>query len=219
MKTQTQPNPDTEPEPVASSENGRHTLDPANWIQNYRDYLQRFALQRVSDFGAVEDLVQDTFLSAWNARNGFRGDCSERTWLTGVLRNKIVDHYRRNARRPLLLESDLEAGRDTDDSRASTPWIESRPDESDTFQPDRVTDRAEFMRLLDQAVTRLPGTMGHAFRMREMQGRSTDEITRKLKITKGNLWVLIHRAKQHLQRQLGAAWLGLDLGSPPPAAA
>ncbi|MCB1092851.1 MAG: sigma-70 family RNA polymerase sigma factor [Verrucomicrobiae bacterium] len=187
----------------------RLDLDPVRWVAEYRDYLIRFALQRVNDHGLAEDLVQETFLSAWNARNSFRGDCSERTWLTGVLRNKIVDHWRRSARRPMVLASDFdEAFEDT----PSTPWLENRANERDTFDPDVAVERAEMLELLDRAVDRLPGSMGEAFRMREMQGRSTDEITRALNISKGNLWVLIHRAKQMLKDQLQGAWLGNDMG-------
>lgn len=188
----------------------KHSLNPSNWNREYREYLIRFALQRISDHGLAEDLVQETFLSAWNARKSFRGDCAERTWLTGVLRNKIIDHYRRNARRPMMLAGDFEAQRE--DEGPATPWLENRANERDTFDPDTATQRAEMMTLLDEAVNRLPESMGKAYRMREIQGRSTEEITRALNITKGNLWVLIHRAKQALKEQLHGAWSGTDLG-------
>ncbi len=194
----------------ANARSPKHSLDPANWDREYRDYLIRFALQRVSDHGLAEDLVQETFLSAWNARKSFRGDCAERTWLTGVLRNKIIDHYRRNARRPMMLAGDFEAQRE--EEGPATPWLENRANERDTFDPDTATQRAEMMTLLDEAVNRLPESMGKAYRMREIQGRSTEEITRALNITKGNLWVLIHRAKQSLKEQLHGAWIGNDLG-------
>lgn len=192
----------------ASSTAPRHTLDPANWDAQYRAYLIRFALQRVSDYGMAEDLVQETFLSAWNARKSFRGDCAERTWLTGVLRNKVIDHYRRNARRPMVLAGDFEVLGGEDGPEI--PWLENRANELDTFNPDAATQRAEMMVLLDEAVNRLPESMGQAYRMREMQGRSTEEITRVLNISKGNLWVLIHRAKQALKEQLHGVWLGTD---------
>ncbi|MCB1230021.1 MAG: sigma-70 family RNA polymerase sigma factor [Verrucomicrobiae bacterium] len=194
----------------SKSRSPKHSLNPANWDREYREYLIRFALQRISDHGLAEDLVQETFLSAWNARKSFRGDCAERTWLTGVLRNKIIDHYRRNARRPMMLAGDFES--DRNEEGPSTPWLENRANERDTFDPDTATQRAEMMTLLDEAVNRLPDSMGQAYRMREIQGRSTEEITRALNITKGNLWVLIHRAKQSLKEQLQGAWLGTGAG-------
>jgi RNA polymerase sigma-70 factor (ECF subfamily) len=187
----------------------KHELVPTNWATEYREYLIRFALQRVSDYGTAEDLVQETFLSAWNARHNFRGDCTERTWLTGVLRNKIIDQYRRNARRPMILAGDFEAERM--DEGPATPWLENRANDRDIFDPDKAAERAEIMVLLDEAVDKLPESMGTAYRMREIQGRSTEEITRVLNISKGNLWVLIHRAKQALKDQLKGVWGGADI--------
>ncbi len=184
----------------------KHALNPLLWSELYREYLIGFALKKVSDYGSAEDLVQETFLSAWNARERFRGECNERTWLTGVLRNKIIDLYRKNGRRPSVLMSDLEY---TDmGERESTPWIDRQADKRSINHPQAATERSEFMRDLETAVTSLPETMGTAFRMREMQGYSTEEITRKLNISRSNLWVLIHRAKQALSDQLSSNWLG-----------
>ncbi len=185
----------------------KHTLDPSRWIDQYHEYLVRFALQRVSDYGTAEDLVQDTFLAAWNGRKNFRGDCTERTWLTGVLRNKVIDHYRKTGRRPSVLTTDLDGAFNDEEGTTST-WLDRRADERTDLQPVAAAERHEFMDDLDEAVSHLPEAMGKAFRMREMQGFSTEEIIREMGISKGNLWVLIHRAKQALSEELGSTWLG-----------
>lgn len=185
-----------------------HTLNPDLWNVGHRDALLRFALQRVKDYGAAEDLVQETFLSAWHGRHHFRGDCSERTWLTGILRNKVIDHYRRNSRRPAVLATDLETHESQGEGKLS--WIDRQPDLQDRYLPGAATERREFMTDLECAINRLPAKMGEAFRMRELQGRSTEEITRELKISKANLWVLIHRAKQTLGESLADQWADLD---------
>jgi RNA polymerase sigma-70 factor (ECF subfamily) len=182
------------------------TLDPENWNLAYREYLVRFALQRVSDHGIAEDLVQDTFLSGWSARERFRGECNERTWLTGILRNKIIDHYRRTGRRPSVLTTDL----DRPDEDGNSTWLDRQADEGSRFRPAAVTERHEFLRDLDEAVDNLPEKMGRAFRMREIDGFTTDEITRELSISRANLWVLIHRAKQSLGEKLNSRWAGID---------
>ena len=184
-----------------------HELNPDSWNVAYRDYLIRFALQRISDYGIAEDLVQDTFLSGWNARARFRGDCTEKTWLTGILRNKIIDHYRRTGRRPSVLTSDLDgAGEESD----GFSWIEQQADEKGSVRPETVTETHEFLQDLEDAVTKLPEKMGRAFTMREVQGYSTEEITNELDISKANLWVLIHRAKQSLSESLDQNWSGID---------
>jgi RNA polymerase sigma-70 factor (TIGR02943 family) len=183
-----------------------HTLDPNLWNTEYREYLIRFALQRVSDYGTAEDLVQDTFLSAWSGRRHFRGDCSERTWLTGILRNKIIDQYRKTGRRPSILTTDLDG---STDSGEVFSWIDQQPDNRAANRPGAETEKNEFMEELELAVSRLPGKMSLAFRMREMQGRSTEEIVKELNISKANLWVLIHRAKQTLSEDLSSNWDGV----------
>jgi len=188
--------------------NDQHTLNPDLWNVEHRDALIRFALQRVKDYGTAEDLVQETFLSAWHGRSHFRGDCSERTWLTGILRNKVIDHYRRTARRPAILATDLDSP-ETDGSGIIS-WMDRQPDLKDRYLPGAATERHEFMSDLEQAIDRLPAKMADAFRMREIQGRSTEEITRELKISKANLWVLIHRAKQSLGESLSHQWSDVD---------
>jgi RNA polymerase sigma-70 factor (ECF subfamily) len=185
-----------------------HILNPNLWNVSYREYLIRFALMRVSDYGTAEDLVQDAFLSGWNGRSRFRGDCSERTWLTGILRNKIIDHYRKTGRRPSILATDLENAFPGGSETRS--WIDEQPDDRPTHRPGAETERKEFMEELELAVSRLPEKMGEAFRMREMLGYSTEEITRELKISKANLWVLIHRAKQILSTELSENWDGVE---------
>ena len=186
----------------------QHTLDPENWNMEHRTYLIQFALPRVSDYGTAEDLVQDVFLSAWNARNRFCGDCTERTWLTGILRNKIIDLYRRNGRRPSVLTTDLDAS--VHDGDGTFSWLDQQPDHRTANQPEAQTERHEFLEELETAVTALPDKMGQAFRMREIEGFSTGELTNELKISKSNLWVLIHRAKQSLNEQLKPNWDGID---------
>ena len=182
-----------------------HQLNPDKWIHEYRDYLVNYARQKVSDHGIAEDLAQETFLSAWSARLRFRGHCTEKTWLVGILRNKIIDHYRRTARRPMLNETDLQLPAWDDDGKVGN-WLEQHAIAGDRFDPVKNTERFEFMKQLDAGIERLPDLSGQAFRMREIQGLSTDEITSALNITKSNLWVLIHRAKSGLQQHFSGSW-------------
>ena len=189
---------------AADRKSGGHSLDPSRWPEQYGEYLVNYARAKVSDHALAEDLVQDTFLAAWKGRKRFRGDCTERTWLTGVLRNKIIDQYRSAARRPTVREADVAISADHMDG--GDGWIDSQATESPAADPVAITEQREFLTVLEQALARLPELAGRAFRMREIQGYSTEEITRVLNITRGNLWVLIHRAKTALRSQLDLAW-------------
>lgn len=87
--------------PLLTYLSSRMTLStpvPAQWPDRYGDELYRFALSRVSAAEVAEELVQETFLSALNGLATFRAEASERTWLFVILRRKIIDHYRRQAR-------------------------------------------------------------------------------------------------------------------------
>jgi RNA polymerase sigma factor (sigma-70 family) len=107
-----------------------------------------------------------------------------------------------------VLATDLETHESQGEGKLS--WIDRQPDLQDHYLPGAATERREFMTDLECAINRLPAKMGEAFRMRELQGRSTEEITRELKISKANLWVLIHRAKQTLGESLADQWADLD---------
>src|SRR5262245_48628437 len=83
MKT----NPDSKP-----------LLDPTYWLEHHGDYLYRYALTRVRERSVAEDLLQETLLAAMGGFQEHEGRSSERTWLVGIMRHKIVDHFRRLAR-------------------------------------------------------------------------------------------------------------------------
>ncbi len=68
--------------------------NPQSWLEKHGDYLFRYALIRVSQRDIAEDLVQETFLAALKSYATFDGNSSIRTWLTGILRHKIMDHFR-----------------------------------------------------------------------------------------------------------------------------
>ncbi len=72
--------------------------DPETWMDLYGDFLYRFAMFRVRDSTAAEDLVQETFLAALGAYKNFNGHSTLRTWLTAILKNKSVDHIRKKAK-------------------------------------------------------------------------------------------------------------------------
>jgi RNA polymerase sigma-70 factor (ECF subfamily) len=99
--------------------------DPARWVDQHGDALFRFALLRVRDADLAADLVQETFLSALKGLDGFHGRSSIRTWMTGILKHKIIDYYRRN--RSEVLESDLgPTGSEMEHAESLLPsWNES----------------------------------------------------------------------------------------------
>ena len=86
--------------------------DPHTWVDLHGDFLFRFALSRLRDPESAEEAVQETFLAALKSRDRFEGRSSERTWLAGILKYKIVDLIRRSSREKSL------SGEDMDDAPA-----------------------------------------------------------------------------------------------------
>ena len=74
------------------------TLDPSQWVDQYGNYLYNFALGRLRNHQDSQNVVQETFLAALNAAKNYSGKSSERTWLTGILKHKIIDHMRKKYR-------------------------------------------------------------------------------------------------------------------------
>src|SRR5450631_1917132 len=72
-------------------------LQPEGWVRKYADILYNYAIVRINDSGAAEDIVQETFLSAWRARESYLGDASEKNWLYAICKNKIIDYHRRKS--------------------------------------------------------------------------------------------------------------------------
>src|SRR6266487_6087957 len=72
--------------------------DPERWVEEHGDYLFKYALVRLRDTAKAEDLVQDTFLAALKGGKSFAGRSAEKTWLIGIMKNKIADHFRKASR-------------------------------------------------------------------------------------------------------------------------
>ena len=72
--------------------------DPERWVEEHGDCLYRYALLRVRRPEIAEDLVQETFVVAVKTSGNFRGESSERSWLCGILKNKICDYFRKLGR-------------------------------------------------------------------------------------------------------------------------
>ena len=78
-------------------------LNYNGWVDNYTDILFSFAFYKTGNREEAEDLVQDTFLSAYKSRETYNGSASEKTWLMAILKNKIIDFYRKPAGSTSLL--------------------------------------------------------------------------------------------------------------------
>lgn len=194
--------------PPAGADRGAQLAgDPRSWVDEHGDALFRYALSRLGDRDTAEDLVQETFLAALEARKRFRGASAPRTWLTSVLRHKLVDHLRRAGRQqivgdPEVFESGLEQAFD-----ARGRWVQ-RPGRWAPAAPAGELERREFQSALQACTEGLTGRAGEAFALRVLCELSADDVCKVLEVKPTNLWVLLHRARSRLRTCLERTWFG-----------
>jgi RNA polymerase sigma-70 factor (ECF subfamily) len=183
-------------------------LDPGKWLDDHGDYLYRYALVRVRDAAVAEDLVQDTFLAAIRACETHAGRSSERTWLAGILKHKVVDHFRRLARttQSQLTPESEEINYFEEAGPWSGHWREDLAPISWFGDVGQCSESREFWETFDLCLSQLPEQMSIAFTLREIDGLSSTEICEILNITPNNLWVLLHRSRSKLRHLLETNW-------------
>jgi RNA polymerase sigma-70 factor (ECF subfamily) len=184
--------------------------DPEPWLDRHGDYLYGYAMVRVRDAAVAEDLVQETLLAALQGYERFGGRSSERTWLVGILKHKVIDHFRRTSRESTVSAVDEEAFEHREMFRDEGGWVghwkASEAPIEWTNTPATELERAEFWSVLETCLTPLPQRIASAFTLREVDGMSTDEICDVLGVTTNNLWVMLHRARAHLRACIERKW-------------
>ncbi len=177
------------------------SLDSSMLIDRHADYLFRFAMQRVHDKSLAEDLVQETFLAALESAGGFAGNATARTWLTGILKHKIVDQYRRSAK---FVSNDDDATED-EFFDSSGHWTSEASPSAWNQTPEQMLENRELGKLLSSCISRLPSHLASVFSLREIEGLSGSEICDLLGLTPSNYWVMLHRARLLLRKEFDSA--------------
>jgi RNA polymerase sigma-70 factor (ECF subfamily) len=166
----------------------------------------RVARLQLRDHALAEDVVQDALTAAIAAQAGFSGKSSVKTWLTGILKHKIVDAIRRKQREPLAASTLLDEG-DLEDFdglfRPNGAWDEAPADWGD---PEAALNRRQFFDMMDFCLEKLPPNTARVFMMREVLELESGEICKELQITANNLWVILYRARMSLRECLELNW-------------
>ena len=136
-----------------------------------------------------------------------RGKAQAKTWTFAILKNKIVDHIRQRVREPTLNVYDDEIPDDAFDALFDERrhWKPSeRP--ASWGDPEQSLEDAQFWRVFDACLERLPSNTARVFMMREFLGFETDEICKELALSASNCWVILHRARMALRLCLESQW-------------
>ena len=174
-------------------------------MDTYGDYLYSFALYRIQDDETAQDLVQDTLLGALKSKKNFKGQSSEKTWLTSILKYKIIDFIRKKYREPHLESFDLESTTLDDHFDAMGKW-KTGPVKW-ASDPEQLLEQKSFLDVVKECLLELPKKQARVLASRELEGETTQTICKVFNISTTNCWVILHRARSLMRKCIEINWL------------
>lgn len=152
-------------------------------VNRHKASLYRFIRAYVGSADDAYDLLQQTFLSAWRAMNGFDPDRSMQTWLHAIARNKCRDHDRRTRLLRVLTIADWGLATRVPDARPT---------------PEEAWINAQGLRALDQAIAALAPALKEPLLLTALDKLSQAEAGRQLGISVKAVETRVRRARQKL---------------------
>lgn len=177
-----------------------------DWLNAHGDYLYRFALGRLRDPHLAEDVVQETFLAAI-ASKSYAGQSAPRTWLTGILKHKIIDLVRKQSREQSVEDVEQIAFDDPgmDEFFDNSGHWSDAPQDWDI--PDNALEQKQFLAILQNCMDKLPKKLANLFLLRDVHEDDNEQICKELEISPTNAWVMLYRARMGLRKCLEINWL------------
>lgn len=178
------------------------------WVRQYTKELYAWALVKTSNPTLSEDLVQETFLAAAENMERFEGKSQPKTWLFGILKNKIADYYRKGASRPSPQNVPADELADFFDAKGRwkqiakpNPWEEN---------PENLLDDPTFVHILDVCLNALPALMRACLHLTYLQGKKGPEICQEIEISTTYYWKIMSRARIRLRDCLEKRWFNTN---------
>jgi RNA polymerase sigma-70 factor (ECF subfamily) len=182
-------------------------------LAEHRAYLMRFARLQLRNEAWAEDAVSETLLAALSKPQAFGNRSQLKTWLVGILKYKVLDTFRQNARLVSLDAGDDSDGEEELDAllfksdghfaQAPTNW----------GNPEQDLSSRQFFSVLEACTEKMPPALGRVFLMREWLELSSEEICKELNLSATNLYVQLHRARLRLRECLELNWFNQQAGT------
>lgn len=177
---------------------------PEQWLDEHGDALFAFALARIHEPSAAEDLVQETLLAGFEAHADFHGEASTRTWLISILKNKLIDRIRK-LRREAPLDPHVV---DEDEWQAKFDhtghWVVAP---SSWRDPSTVLENDALGAALMHCIAGLPEHLRTLIVLRDIDGIESEELIDILNISSANnLWVMLSRGREKLRTCMDKTW-------------
>ena len=177
------------PAPVAASPVSAMDTLCSSEVFSHREYLVRFARRKLHDPALAEDVVHDVFEAVLGGRASFAGRSAMRSWLVGILKNKLVDLIRDRARYQSV-------GFDLDgDDEGEQGWHAMV---CPCAQPDAVAEQRERLAIVMARIAQLPDGLRDVMERRILNEETTEQVCEGLGISQDSLFVRLHRARKRL---------------------
>jgi RNA polymerase sigma-70 factor (ECF subfamily) len=161
-------------------------------MQRYRQSVYNLVYRMIEDPQEAEDIVQETFIKAFNALSTFNEEFAFSTWLFKIATNHCIDTLRKKKLRTFSLDSPIR----TKEGDVSRDYAD------ESYSPERSTISSEHTHIILEAVDDLPEKYRTVINMRHREDRSYEEISELLKIPIGTVKARIFRARELLKKIL-----------------
>lgn len=186
--------------------NHKHILQPEQWVESYGDYLYNYTYFRINNKEICEDLIQETFISALKAKDSFRGESAELTWLMAILKRKVIDFFRKQYTVKEKSVSDYSSPF-REDGMFEGHWLESKVPKEWNMDADSSLNNEEFTRILEYCLSLLPPKWRSVFMLKFMEELNSDEVCKEVGCSSSNFWVIMHRTRLKLRECMESNWL------------
>ncbi len=188
-------------EPLATQ---KTALQPEKWVDEYADYLFRYAYSRLRDANAAEDVVQETLLAGVRYAEQFSGRGAERAWLLGILKRKVIDYVRVRNKHAASSGYEDETDPTAQLFDAAGNWKSSAfkwsPAPNDNIEMQELWD------VVKSCLKNLPKGQADVFVLSVMEDMDSADICKQLEISASNYWVRMHRARLSLANCVSERW-------------
>lgn len=156
-------------------------------FHRYRDRLVHFITRKTGDPDRAQDLVQEAFIRV--TRHLHRFDTSKKfsTWVYTIASNLSKNELRNRSRSPLVLFQKLTSNWDDEDRPLQFEDVSMRPDD--------LYRKRHLRQLVEETVAELPEHHQLVFRLRELEGKSYEEIAEITGVNLGTVKSRLHRAR------------------------
>ncbi len=176
----------------------------SDWVESYGDQMYSLARYKISDAIIAQDLVQESFVSAWLNFDGFQFTASPKTWLFTILKNKIIDHYRQKAKNIIDTLQDDSFQKVVFNENGE--WKKSNQPIAWPVEDNNLAYDDEFNKVLKGCINELPESWIACIELKYFGDKKSEEICQEMSISSSNYWQIMHRAKVKMRYCLEQKW-------------